>query len=125
MEKVERNICVITAVALLGFFGTQMAFAHGNVTPQSIDTSTIPTLGEEWSDTNPYREVEGDVRVEVERIGASAYNQNCADAMAWKAFPAASPRISECWRRITTVTSGTSTVSRMAQCVTVRFTCRK
>lgn len=78
MEKVERNICVITAVALLGFFGTQMAFAHGNVTPQSIDTSTIPTLGEEWSDTNPYREVDGEVRVEVERIGASAYNQNCA-----------------------------------------------
>jgi cytochrome c-550 PedF len=53
--------------------------AHGSVTPQSMDTSTIPELGEEWADRNPYREIEeGDVRQEIIRVGASAYNQNCA-----------------------------------------------
>ncbi|EOD79145.1 Cytochrome C550 (Soluble cytochrome C) [Grimontia indica] len=78
MEKVERNICIFTAVALVSVLSTQLAFAHGDVTPQSIDTSTIPTLGQEWSETNPYRELDGDVRVEIERLGASAYNQNCA-----------------------------------------------
>jgi cytochrome c-550 PedF len=48
------------------------------VTPQSIDTSTLPTLGEEWADENPYRALEGDVKAEIIRVGASAYNQNCA-----------------------------------------------
>ena len=53
-------------------------FAHGAVTPQAIDTSTIPQIGEEWADTNPYRDVEGDTKAEIIRVGASAYNQNCA-----------------------------------------------
>ncbi|MFQ3221185.1 MAG: cytochrome c-550 PedF [Paraglaciecola sp.] len=54
-------------------------FAHGSVTPQAMNTSTIPELGEEWADRNPYREIEeGDVRKEILRVGASAYNQNCA-----------------------------------------------
>ncbi|QQD17876.1 cytochrome c-550 PedF [Spongiibacter nanhainus] len=48
-------------------------FAHGNVTPQAVDTSTLPSLGEEWRQENPYR---GDE--EAIRVGASAYNQNCA-----------------------------------------------
>lgn len=52
--------------------------AHGPVTPQAIDTSTLPQLGKEWTETNPYREQKGDIRTEVLRIGASAYNQNCA-----------------------------------------------
>ncbi|WP_028023466.1 cytochrome c-550 PedF [Enterovibrio calviensis] len=78
MEKVERNICIVTAVALVAALGSQLVFAHGDVTPQSIDTSSIPVLGSEWTETNPYREQTGDVRGEIERIGASAYNQNCA-----------------------------------------------
>jgi cytochrome c-550 PedF len=52
--------------------------AHGPVTPQAINTSTLPTLGEEWEDTNPYRAKEGEVMTEILRVGASAYNQNCA-----------------------------------------------
>lgn len=67
----------LSAVALTLAFTTNV-FAHGAVTPQSIDTSTLPQLGEEWSDTNPYREVEGDAKTEILRVGASAYNQNCA-----------------------------------------------
>ncbi|WP_158769652.1 cytochrome c-550 PedF [Paraglaciecola sp. L1A13] len=52
--------------------------AHGSVTPQAMDTSTLPVLGEEWADTNPYREIEGHDREEILRVGSSAYNQNCA-----------------------------------------------
>ncbi|WP_158162201.1 cytochrome c-550 PedF [Grimontia hollisae] len=77
MEKVERNICILAA-AWVAVLGSQQAFAHGDVTPQSIDTSSIPTLGEEWAETNPYRELDGEVKTEIVRLGASAYNQNCA-----------------------------------------------
>jgi cytochrome c-550 PedF len=49
------------------------ALAHGDVTPQAVDTSRLPPLGEGWRDANPYRGQP--VAVEV---GASAYNQNCA-----------------------------------------------
>lgn len=52
--------------------------AHGPVTPQAIDSSTLPQLGEEWKETNPYREITGKVQEEIIRVGASAYNQNCA-----------------------------------------------
>jgi len=47
--------------------------AHGNVTPQAVDVSELPPLGEEWRAENPYR---GDAT--AIRIGDSAYNQNCA-----------------------------------------------
>ncbi|WP_119677908.1 cytochrome c-550 PedF [Indioceanicola profundi] len=49
------------------------AFAHGDVTPQAVDTTGLPDLGEEWVEANPFR---GNARA-IE-IGASAYNQNCA-----------------------------------------------
>lgn len=64
-------------VALIAICSFSIA-AHGPVTPQAIDTSSLPQLGEEWTETNPYRGQEGDIRTEVLRIGASAYNQNCA-----------------------------------------------
>ena len=48
-------------------------WAHGNVTPQPIDTSKLPQLGEEWLEENPY--VGNEAAIE---LGASAYNQNCA-----------------------------------------------
>jgi len=50
--------------------------AHGDVTPQSVDTSTLPQLGAKWLDANPYSE--GPAHKEALRIGTSAYNQNCA-----------------------------------------------
>lgn len=50
-----------------------VAFAHGDVTPQAVDTTGLEKLGEAWRDSNPYR---GNARA-IE-IGASAFNQNCA-----------------------------------------------
>jgi cytochrome c-550 PedF len=52
---------------------TTLALAHGDVTPQAVDTKALPALGEAWKDTNPFRK--NDVAV---KIGTSAYNQNCA-----------------------------------------------
>lgn len=47
--------------------------AHGDVTPQAVDTSALKQLGGEWVKSNPYR---GDKT--AIRIGDSAFNQNCA-----------------------------------------------
>lgn len=53
------------------------AFAHGDVVPQAVDISTLPPLGAQWRDANPYNEA-SPARGEALRIGTSAYNQNCA-----------------------------------------------
>ena len=52
---------------------TANAMAHGDVTPQAVDTSELPQLGDEWLKTNPYTGNELAIK-----IGDSAYNQNCA-----------------------------------------------
>lgn len=49
------------------------ALAHGDVTPQPVDTKGLDPLGKEWRETNPYR---GNPKA-VE-IGASGFAQNCA-----------------------------------------------
>lgn len=49
------------------------AWAHGDVTPQAVDTTSLPKLDSEWRVENPYRKNDAAVKV-----GTSAYNQNCA-----------------------------------------------
>lgn len=49
------------------------AWAHGDVTPQAVDTKDLPQLGAEWKAENPYRQNDKAIK-----IGASAFNQNCA-----------------------------------------------
>lgn len=51
-------------------------WAHGDVTPQAVDTHTLPQLGAKWLPSNPY--TTGPAAKEALRIGTSAYNQNCA-----------------------------------------------
>jgi len=60
-------------LALAGFGAGITAWAHGDVTPQAVDTTGLPKLGQEWRSENPFRANE---RAVV--IGTSAYNQNCA-----------------------------------------------
>ncbi len=62
--------------ALMVAISSQSSFAHGDVVPQSVDTSTLPQLGAKWLDDNPYSK--GPANKEALRIGSSAYNQNCA-----------------------------------------------
>ena len=63
---------IAPAVLLLALHASS-AFAHGDVTPQAVDTKSLPQLGDKWRDENPYRG-----NGEAIRIGSSAYNQNCA-----------------------------------------------
>ncbi len=59
------------ALALAATAGA--ALAHGDVTPQAVDTRELPPLGAEWRPENPYRQHDKAIT-----IGTSAYNQNCA-----------------------------------------------
>ena len=64
---------LLLALGLAAF--THLSFAHGDVTPQAVDTSSLPQLGATWKEVNPYRDTKNS---EIMRIGSSAYNQNCA-----------------------------------------------
>jgi cytochrome c-550 PedF len=69
-----KQLLVLSAMGLCPTAG--QVFAHGDVTPQPVDTRDLEKLGDEWRDVNPYRDhPQHDLAV---RIGASAYNQNCA-----------------------------------------------
>lgn len=59
----------LTAAALTSLYAT----AHGNVVPQAVDTTGLPSLGDKWRDENPFKT--NDL---ARKIGASAFNQNCA-----------------------------------------------
>jgi len=58
---------------VMGLLASTLAGAHGDVTPQAVDTSSLPKLGDGWREENPFRANEAAVKV-----GTSAYNQNCA-----------------------------------------------
>jgi cytochrome c-550 PedF len=63
-----------TAAALLaGSLASSIVLAHGDVTPQAVDVSTLKPVGAKLLEENPYR---GDK--EAIRVGTSAYTQNCA-----------------------------------------------
>ena len=63
-----------SAVAcLLGAALHVPTWGHGDVTPQAVDTSSLPKLGDDWRGENPFRKNDAAVKV-----GTSAYNQNCA-----------------------------------------------
>lgn len=67
------RISLLGAMAILGATTATGLMAHGNVTPQAVDTSALPEIGEEWLAKNPYS---GNAKA-IE-IGQSAYGQNCA-----------------------------------------------
>jgi cytochrome c-550 PedF len=60
-------------VALLAVGACVIVGAHGNVTPQPVDTTGLAPLGEEWRSVNPYSG--NPTAIE---IGSSGFNQNCA-----------------------------------------------
>ena len=69
-----RKFSVLRAISALALvLGTSSIFAHGDVTPQAVDTSSLPAVGTEWQTKNPYLG-----NKEAIRIGSSAFNQNCA-----------------------------------------------
>ena len=60
-------------LAALLWLAAGLAQAHGDVTPQAVDTKDLPSLGAAWRAENPFRGNDKAVK-----IGSSAYNQNCA-----------------------------------------------
>ncbi len=48
------SLKTIVASAMFGLAG--FAIAHGNVTPQEVDTGNLPELGDEVRIENPFRE---------------------------------------------------------------------
>jgi len=71
MKKVRVFATGLAAATLLT--SAAQVWAHGNVTPQSVDVTGLDPLGEEWREQNPYSGNE----LAIE-IGKSAYAQNCA-----------------------------------------------
>lgn len=71
-------LSAVLLAAVLAFAAAGQLLAHGDVQPQSVDTTGLESLGKEWRAENPYRESNGKILVLVVEIGSSAYNQNCA-----------------------------------------------
>ena len=77
MIKISKGRAALLAAAALatGAIASSLS-AHGNVTPQAVDTSALPDLvggNDTWVTVNPYRGNE-----KALEIGQSAYGQNCA-----------------------------------------------
>lgn len=77
MTRTTARLMVMTAAALVLGLGAPALMAplaaHGDVTPQAVDTSKLPDVGPQWVKANPYRG--NPVAIS---IGQSAYGQNCA-----------------------------------------------
>jgi cytochrome c-550 PedF len=71
-----RSPLSLFALAAALVLSASQVWAHGDVVPQAVDTSSLPQLGTKWLDANPYST--GPAHKEALRIGTSAYNQNCA-----------------------------------------------
>ena len=85
------------------------AWAHGDVTPQAVDTSSLPKLGEQWRNENPYRRNDAAIKV-----GTSAYNQNCARCHGIEAI---SGGIAPDLRKLDNDCATTKDAARKAACV--------
>lgn len=70
-RTVQSSLRALPAAALALAAG--VSFAHGDVTPQAVDTSTLKQVGKEWLSV---KNCPGDK--EAIRIGSRAFNQNCA-----------------------------------------------
>ena len=77
MKSCFSSVALRATLLLAGGLTAAAVWAHGDVVPQSVDTSTLPQLGAKWLDANPYND-KSPARKEALRIGTSAYNQNCA-----------------------------------------------
>jgi cytochrome c-550 PedF len=67
-----RHLGAVAAALFISVAAPQV-FAHGDVTPQAVDTTGLKNLGADFLKSNPYRKDKTAIR-----IGSSAYNQNCA-----------------------------------------------
>ncbi|RWR52414.1 cytochrome c-550 PedF [Sinirhodobacter ferrireducens] len=71
---------LLAALTMAGLIAPVQLWAHGDVTPQPVNTDALPEVGEDWLTENPYRaETAGEeVWAKAVQIGDSGFNQNCA-----------------------------------------------
>jgi cytochrome c-550 PedF len=72
MKRTLQSLVLASAIGAAALT-TVLAYAHGNVVPQGVDTTGLPSVGDKWLDQNPFR-----TNKLALKIGASAFNQNCA-----------------------------------------------
>lgn len=73
--------CFIRTGLALGFFTLSVAaMGHGDVTPQEVDTGSLPELGAEPLSENPFRpgNEHEEFHDEAVKVGESGYAGNCA-----------------------------------------------
>ncbi len=76
LNRVVLSVSCALLVSQLMF--AEVGFGHGDVTPQAVDTEGLEVLPEEIALENPYRVLGGEQYELAKKIGASAYNSNCA-----------------------------------------------
>ncbi len=64
---------IVAAMTFGLVLANSAVFAHGNVTPQKVDTTGLDPIGTEWVSANPYY---GNAL--AVKIGMNAFAQNCA-----------------------------------------------
>lgn len=75
--SINKKLLSFTTAGVLAAALSSQVMAHGDVVPQSIDTTGLTPLGEEWLEENPYN-ADYENRALAVEIGTSAYTQNCA-----------------------------------------------
>jgi cytochrome c-550 PedF len=67
----------VLAASVAVFWPAPRASAHGDVSPQPVNTEGLDKIPE-WRKENPYRSSGGPQYELAKQIGSSGYNQNCA-----------------------------------------------
>lgn len=72
---ISATLAALAVVAVAG-----LAYGHGDVIPQPVNTDALPDIGNDWLDSNPYRADKAGQKVwaKAVEIGSSGFNQNCA-----------------------------------------------
>lgn len=109
MKHPFRHLGAVAAALFISVAAPQV-FAHGDVTPQAVDTTGLKDLGADFLKSNPYRKDKTAIR-----IGSSAYNQNCARCHGLEAV---SGGIAPGQRKFDEECSGLADAGKKAACYT-------
>jgi cytochrome c-550 PedF len=73
MNRIFNRVTLAASFTLLVTATATKVMSHGPVTPQAVDMSALPELGDTWLTKNPYRGNPTAIK-----LGEFAYGQNCA-----------------------------------------------
>lgn len=73
-----RLLAAAGLVAAVTVASAGAVFAHGDVTPQPVDTAGLDSVGADWLKENPYRLKGGEQYQKAIEIGSHGFAANCA-----------------------------------------------